>query len=96
METHPGTLLPPPASLCFTVVWIRSDSRSESPSFPKTAPLCRIVRRRPDEAQLAVAALQALAGQGAVGGGQALSALCEVHGLSEVVGVLDIWLSARE
>ena len=47
------------------------------------------------EAQLAVAALDALAGPGAVAGGQALVAICESHGLEDAVGVLDTWLDAR-
>jgi hypothetical protein len=48
------------------------------------------------EAQLAVAALDALAGPRAVAGGHALVALCEAHGLGDAVGVLDGRLSARD
>jgi hypothetical protein len=60
------------------------------------ARLCDEARLTLPEAQLALAALQALAGQGAVGGGQALIAICDVHGLDDAVGVLDTWLNARE
>jgi hypothetical protein len=48
------------------------------------------------EAQLAVSALDALAGHGAVASGQALGAICAAHGLEDAVGVLDTWLHARE
>jgi hypothetical protein len=48
------------------------------------------------ESQLALAALQALAGPGAVGGGQALVAVCGGHGLDDVVGVLETWLNAGD
>ena len=57
--------------------------------------LCAEARLTVAEAQLAVAALDALAGPGAVAGGQALVALCEWHGLEDAVGVLDAWLNAR-
>jgi hypothetical protein len=60
------------------------------------ARLCAEVRLTLSEAQLALAALEALGGQGAVGGGQALVAICEVHGLDDVVGVLDAWLEAHD
>jgi hypothetical protein len=58
--------------------------------------LCAEARLTLAEVQLAVAALDALAGPRAVAGGQALVALCEAHGLDDVVGVLDGWLSARD
>jgi hypothetical protein len=35
-------------------------------------------------------------GRGAVGGGQALVALCDSHGVADAVGVLDTWLNARD
>jgi hypothetical protein len=60
------------------------------------ARLCDEARRTLPEAGLALAALQALAGQGAVGGGQALIAICDGHGLDDAVGVLDAWLNTRE
>jgi hypothetical protein len=56
--------------------------------------LCAEVRLTLAEAQLALAALQAPAGPGALGGGQALVAVCSAHGLDDVVGVLDVWLDA--
>lgn len=59
------------------------------------ARLCAEGRLTLPEAQLALAALQALVGPGA-GGGQALVALCSAHGLDDVVGVLDAWLDPRE
>jgi hypothetical protein len=65
--------------------------------FERAAPrwharLCDEARLTLPEAQLALAALQALAGRGAVGGGQALVAICDVHDLDDVVGGLDAWL----
>jgi hypothetical protein len=57
--------------------------------------LCTEARLTLAEAQLAVSALDALAGPGAVAGGQALVAICDAHGLDEAVGVLDTWLNAR-
>jgi hypothetical protein len=69
--------------------------------YEKAAPrwharLCDEARLTLPEAQLALAALHALAGPGAVGGGQALVAVCSAHGLDEVVGVLDAWLEAHD
>ena len=58
--------------------------------------LCAEARLTLTEAQLAVVALDALAGPGAVAGGQALVAICEAHGLEDAVAVLDAWLSARD
>jgi hypothetical protein len=46
------------------------------------------------EAQLALAALNALPGRGARSAVQALAAVCETHGLGEVQ-VLQSWLSRR-
>jgi hypothetical protein len=46
--------------------------------------------------QLAVSALDALAGPGAAGGGQALVAICSTHGLDGAVEVMDTWLTAHE
>jgi hypothetical protein len=60
------------------------------------ARLCDEARLTVPEAQLALAALQALGGCGAVGGGRALVAVCSAHGLDDTVGVLDAWLDARE
>jgi hypothetical protein len=60
------------------------------------ARLCDEARLTLAEAQLALAALQALGGPGAVGGGQALAAVCGSHGLDDVVGVLDGWLDAHD
>jgi hypothetical protein len=45
--------------------------------------------------RLPLAALQALAGPGAVGGDQALVAICSSHGLDDTVRVLDAWLDAH-
>jgi hypothetical protein len=69
--------------------------------FERAAPrwharLCADARLTLSEAQLALAALEALGGQGAVGGGQALVAICNVHGLDDVVGVLDAWLEVHD
>jgi hypothetical protein len=60
------------------------------------ARLCDEARLTLAEAQLAVSALDALAGPGAVAGRQALVAICDAHGLDEAVAVLDAWLNARE
>jgi hypothetical protein len=60
------------------------------------ARLCDEARLTLAEAQLSVSALDALAGApGALAGGQALAAICDAHGLDDVVGVLDPWLDAR-
>ena len=69
--------------------------------FERAAPrwharLCDEVQLTLPEAQLALAALHALAGPGAVGGGQALIATCDLHGLDDVVGVLHGWLDAHD
>ena len=60
------------------------------------ARLCAEARLTLTEAQLAVSALDALAGPGARAGGQALVALCDSHGLDDASGVLDAWLNARD
>ena len=57
--------------------------------------LCAEARLTIEEAQLALAALQALGGPGASAGGQALAAICGAHGLDDALGVLDAWLDAR-
>jgi hypothetical protein len=58
--------------------------------------LCAEARLTIEEAQLALAALQALGGPGAGAGGQALTAICGVHGLDDAAGVLDAWLDGRD
>jgi hypothetical protein len=60
------------------------------------ARLCDEARLSLPEAQLALAALQALAGPGAGGGAQALVSVCDAHGLDDAVRVLDAWLEARD
>jgi len=35
-------------------------------------------------------------GPGASAGGQALVAVCDLHGLDDVAGVLDAWLDAHD
>jgi hypothetical protein len=62
--------------------------------FERAAPrwharLCAEAQLTLPEAQLALAALHALAGPGAVGGGQALVAICDAHGSDDAVGVTD-------
>jgi hypothetical protein len=59
------------------------------------ARLCAEARLTLAEAPLAVSALDAMGGTGAVAGGQALAAICSAHGLDDAVGVLDRWLDAR-
>jgi hypothetical protein len=59
------------------------------------ASLCAEARLTLPEAQLALAALQALRSPGAVGGGKALAAVCSAHDLDDAVGVLAAWLDAR-
>jgi hypothetical protein len=69
--------------------------------FEKAAPrwharLCDEAQLTLPEAQLALAALHALAGPGAAGGGQALVTVCSAHGLDDAVGVLDGWLGTHD
>jgi hypothetical protein len=70
--------------------------RFEQAAPRRHARLCHEARLTLPEAQLALAALEAVAGPGAVCGRQALVAICDMHGLNEVVGVLNTWLNARE
>jgi hypothetical protein len=60
------------------------------------ARLCHEARLTLPEAQLSLAALQALGGSSAVGAGHALGAICRAHGLGDVAGVLGAWLDARD
>jgi hypothetical protein len=48
------------------------------------------------EAQLALAALNALPGLGMVSAVHSLAALCGAHGLDREVQVLEEWLNTRE
>ena len=59
------------------------------------ARLCSEQRLSSGEAQLALAALNALPGPGAKSGVQSLAAVCEAHGLGQEVQVLQTWLSRR-
>jgi hypothetical protein len=59
------------------------------------ARLCEETRLTLAEAQLALSALHALGGAGLSAGGQALTAICGVHGLDDA-GVVNAWLDARE
>ena len=73
----------------------------QQPWREKAAPrwharLCDEAHLTLPEAQLALAALHALAGPGAVGGGQALVALCSAHNLGDSVAILDAWLDAHD
>jgi hypothetical protein len=74
--------------------WRSTSSQTAAPRWH--ARLCAEVRLTLPEAQLALAALHALAGPGAIGGGQALVAVCSAHGLDDAVGILDAWLDARD
>jgi hypothetical protein len=87
----------------------RSQTPSGCCSWPSTKPwrfetaaprwharLCAEARLTLPEAQLALSAVHALGGPGAVGAGQALVGICDVHRLDDVVRVLDTWLNARE
>ena len=60
------------------------------------ARLCAEARLTLPESHLALAALQALSGPSARGGGQALLAVCSAHGLDDAVGVLGAWLDAQD
>jgi hypothetical protein len=51
---------------------------------------CWQMPREPRHPESAIPA----AGPGATGGGQALIAICDSHGLDDAVGVLDTWLNA--
>jgi hypothetical protein len=59
------------------------------------ARLCTERQLSSSEAQLALAALNALPGPGAETAVQSLAALCEAHGLGREVQVLEAWLAAR-
>jgi hypothetical protein len=59
------------------------------------ARLCTERRLSSGEAQLALAALNALPGPGVESAAQSLAALCEAHGLGQEVQVLEGWLAAR-
>jgi hypothetical protein len=59
------------------------------------ARLCSEQRLSSGEAQLALAALNALPGPGAQSAVQSLAAVCETHGLGRAVQVLQSWLAAR-
>ena len=55
--------------------------------------LCTEARLTLEEAQLALAGLHALGGPGATAGAEALSLLCERHGLNDSMEVLNRWVS---
>jgi hypothetical protein len=59
------------------------------------ARLCSEHRLSSGEAQLALAALNALPGPGVEAAVQSLAALCDAHGLRQAVRVLETWLAAR-
>jgi hypothetical protein len=59
------------------------------------ARLCSERRLSGGEAQLALAALNALPGPGSASAAQALAALCEAHGLDRESQLLEEWLEAR-
>jgi hypothetical protein len=59
------------------------------------ARLCTEQRLSSGEAQLALAALNALPGAGVESAVHSLAALCEAHGLRHEVQVLEDWLTAR-
>jgi hypothetical protein len=59
------------------------------------ARLCSERRLSGGEAQLALAALNALPGPGVVSAAQSLASLCEAHGLDREVQVLEVWIAAR-
>jgi len=59
------------------------------------ARLCSEQRLSSGEAQLALAALNALPGPGVEAAIQSLAALCHAHGLGQEVRVLETWLAAR-
>lgn len=60
------------------------------------ARLCTERQLSGGEAQLALAALNALPGPGVVSAAQALAALCEAHGLDDEVRALRDWLIRRD
>jgi hypothetical protein len=59
------------------------------------ARLCGEQQLSSGEAQLALAALNALPGPGVQSAAQSLAAVCETHGLGREVQVLQTWLSRR-
>jgi hypothetical protein len=68
----------------------------ESSAALARARLCDEARLTLPEAQLALAALHALSGPGAAGGGQALVAVCSAHAHDDAVGLLDGWLDSHD
>ena len=72
----------------------------EPARFDRAAPrwharLCTERRLSASEAQLALAALNALPGPGVGSAGQALAAVCARHGLDREARVIEDWLAAR-
>jgi hypothetical protein len=59
------------------------------------ARLCSEAALTLSDAQLALAALQALAGSSAPIGGRTLIAICRAYGLDDEVGILEGWLDTR-
>jgi hypothetical protein len=59
------------------------------------ARLCSEQRLSSAEAQLALAALNALPGPGVEAAAQSLAALCDAHGLRRELQVLEAWRAAR-
>jgi hypothetical protein len=59
------------------------------------ARLCTARRLSAAEAQLALAALNALPGPAVISAAQSLAALCEHHGLDREVQVLELWIDGR-
>ncbi len=59
------------------------------------ARLCTERRLSTAEAQLALAALNALPGPGGPTAAQTLAGICELHGLDREVRVLEHWIEAR-
>jgi hypothetical protein len=58
--------------------------------------LCTEARTTLEEAQLALAALHALGGPSAIAGAEALSLVCQRHGLKDSMDALDRWASRRD
>lgn len=72
----------------------------EPARFDRAAPrwharLCTDCRLSASEAQLALAALNALPGPGVGSAAQALAAVCVRHGLDREARVIEDWLAAR-
>jgi hypothetical protein len=70
----------------------KQPERFESAAVRWHSRLCREARLSLVEANVTLAGLMAMAGQGRDAGGHAVLSVCDAHGLTEAAAVLDAWL----